>query len=108
MWSRLRWAIPSTLSLVALYVALSAGTFAGAQGVPDVGSVPPGTITAFGGDTPPPGWLPADGSEVSRTQYAALFAAIGTTYGAGNGSTTFNLPDLRGRVLVDKGTASDG
>jgi microcystin-dependent protein len=106
MSSRLRYVVPSALSLLALIFALSSGTFAGAQGVPDLG-LPPGTITAFGGPTPPPGWLPADGSEVSRTQYPDLFVAIGTTYGAGNGTTTFNLPDLRGRVAVDKGTASD-
>jgi microcystin-dependent protein len=48
----------------------------------------------------PSGWLLCDGSAVSRTTYAALFAAIGTTYGAGNGSTTFNVPDLRGRTPV--------
>jgi microcystin-dependent protein len=46
----------------------------------------------------PEGWLLCDGAAVSRSTYAALFAAIGTTYGAGNGTTTFNLPDYRGRV----------
>lgn len=49
--------------------------------------------------TAPTGWLKANGAAVSRTTYAALFAAIGTTYGAGNGSTTFNLPDLRGEFI---------
>ncbi|RWZ78929.1 MAG: hypothetical protein EOT05_00085 [Candidatus Microsaccharimonas sossegonensis] len=49
----------------------------------------------------PSGYLLEDGSAVSRTTYAALFAVIGTTYGAGNGSTTFNLPDSRGRVAVN-------
>jgi microcystin-dependent protein len=107
MLSRLRFAIPIGLSLLALYVALSTGTFAGAQGLPDTGAVPPGTVAAFAGTNPPPGWLPADGSEVPRTQYAALFAAIGTRYGAGDGQTTFNLPDYRGRVLAGQGTASD-
>jgi microcystin-dependent protein len=47
--------------------------------------------------TPPTGWLLCDGSAISRTTYAALFALIGTTYGVGNGSTTFNIPDFRGR-----------
>ena len=47
----------------------------------------------------PVGWIPADGRALSRTTYAALFAAIGTTYGSGNGSTTFNVPDLRGEFL---------
>ncbi|WP_428834875.1 phage tail protein [Pseudomonas fulva] len=46
--------------------------------------------------TPPPGWLKRNGAAVSRTTYAALFAKIGTTWGAGDGSTTFNLPDGRG------------
>ncbi len=49
-------------------------------------------------DTPPSGWLLCDGSAVSRTTYSALFAVIGTTFGPGDGSTTFNLPDMRGRV----------
>ena len=62
------------------------------------GIVPPGMIAPYAGKTAPEGWLLCDGSAVSRTTYAALYAAIGTTYGAGNGSTTFTLPDLRGRV----------
>lgn len=52
--------------------------------------------------TPPLNWLLCDGSAISRTHYADLFAAIGTTYGAGNGTTTFNLPDLRGRTVFGK------
>lgn len=64
------------------------------------GSVPSGVINAYAGATPPTGWLLCDGSAVSRTTYAKLFSAIGTTYGSGNGSTTFNLPDLRGRIMV--------
>ena len=55
---------------------------------------PTGVVQAFAGSTTPQGWLLCDGSAVSRTTYAALFAVIGTTYGAGNGSTTFNLPNL--------------
>lgn len=62
------------------------------------GIVPPGMIAPYAGKTAPEGWLLCDGSAVSRTTYADLYAAIGTTYGAGNGSTTFALPDLRGRV----------
>ncbi len=62
--------------------------------------VPAGTISAFAGSTAPTGWLLCDGSAVNRTTYAALFAIIGTTYGAGDGSTTFNLPNLKGRVSV--------
>lgn len=63
---------------------------------------PSGAIVAFGGATAPGGWLICDGSAVSRTTFAALFAAIATAYGAGDGSTTFNLPDLRGRAAVGK------
>lgn len=68
------------------------------------GSVPVATIVYSAAATPAAGWLKCDGSAVSRTTYAALFAAIGTTYGAGDGATTFNVPDLRGefiRVLDD-------
>ena len=50
------------------------------------------------------GWLECDGSEISRTTYAALFSAIGTIYGGGNGSSTFNLPDMRGRSQMGAGT----
>ena len=62
-------------------------------------SVPSGAVMHFAMQTAPAGWLKADGSAVSRTQYPALFAAIGTTFGAGNGKTTFNLPDLRGEFV---------
>ncbi|HIX16953.1 MAG TPA: phage tail protein [Candidatus Gemmiger faecavium] len=61
---------------------------------------PPGMIVPYAGAAAPAGWLLCDGSAVSRTTYADLFAVIGTTYGAGNGSTTFTLPDLRGRVAA--------
>ena len=68
--------------------------------IPLGGSEPSGTIKAFGGSSAPTGYLICDGSAVSRTTYAALFAAIGTTFGAGNGTTTFNIPDARGKVLA--------
>ncbi|WP_165678771.1 phage tail protein [Metapseudomonas otitidis] len=58
-----------------------------------------GMVATFARSTPPAGWLKANGAAVSRTTYAALFAAIGTTYGAGDGSTAFNLPDLRGEFI---------
>lgn len=58
-----------------------------------------GAVCAFARTTPPPGWLKANGAAVSRTTYAALFNEIGTTFGAGDGSTTFNLPDLRGEFV---------
>lgn len=73
------------------------------------GGVPTGSVTWFAADTPPSGWLECDGSAVSRTTYAALFAAIGTTFGSGDGSTTFNLPDLRGEFVRgwDNGKGTD-
>jgi microcystin-dependent protein len=67
---------------------------------------PAGTVAFFAGTTEPIGWLFAYGQAVSRTTYADLFAVIGTTYGAGNGSTTFNLPDLQGRVIAAKDNMS--
>ena len=61
-------------------------------------AIPPGVIAPFAGSAAPTGWLICDGSAISRNTYSVLFTAIGTTYGAGDGSTTFNLPDLRGRT----------
>lgn len=61
---------------------------------------PAGGIMAYGGTSAPTGWLLCDGSAVSRTTYADLFTAISTTYGVGDGSTTFNIPDIRGRVIA--------
>jgi len=63
-----------------------------------------GMIAAFARTTAPTGWLACNGSAVSRTTYANLFAAIGTTYGVGDGSTTFNLPDCRGVFLRGHGS----
>jgi len=59
----------------------------------------PGTVIFYAKSTPPAGFLKANGAAVSRTTYAALFATIGTIFGAGDGSTTFNLPDLRGEFI---------
>lgn len=72
-------------------------------------SAPPGKLGYFARNTAPPGWLKSNGAAVSRTTFAALFAAIGTTYGAGDGSTTFNLPDERGefRRAWDDGRGVD-
>ena len=62
-------------------------------------TIPSGTVSAFAGGTAPSGYLECDGSQISRTTYSALFTAIGTTYGTGDDSTTFNLPDLRGEFI---------
>lgn len=63
-------------------------------------SLSAGTIIPYGGSSAPSGFLLCYGQAISRSTYAALFAVIGTTYGAGDGSTTFNVPDLRGRVVA--------
>ena len=63
-------------------------------------SLPAGIMMGYGGATAPSQWLLCDGTAVSRATYSALFSAIGVAYGVGNGSTTFNLPDYRGRVMV--------
>ena len=71
--------------------------------------IPAGTVIWFAANSPPSGFLKANGAAVSRTTYAALFAVIGTTYGAGDGSTTFNLPNLRGEFVrgLDDGRGVD-
>jgi hypothetical protein len=65
----------------------------------------PGMIKAYAGAVAPSGYLLCDGSEVGRAAYPDLFATIGTAWGAGDGSTTFNLPDLRGKSLFGKAAA---
>ncbi len=65
--------------------------------------LPAGAVMPFAMNSAPAGWLAANGAAVSRTTYAALFGAIGTTYGAGDNSTTFNLPDLRGIFISGSG-----
>lgn len=67
---------------------------------------PVGEITMWATSSAPTGWLICDGSAVSRTTYSGLFAVLGTAYGVGDGSTTFNLPNLKGRVVVGR-DASD-
>lgn len=70
--------------------------------------MPSGSFIMWGGATAPAGFLLCDGSAVSRETYANLYSEIATVYGAGDGSTTFNLPDMRGRVPVGVGTGAGG
>ena len=77
------------------------GTF-----VASVPAVPVGSMQAFAGSSAPTGWLLCDGTTASRTTYSNLFSVIGTTYGVGDGSTTFGLPDMRGRVPMGAGTGN--
>jgi len=69
--------------------------------------IPAGTLLPTGRTTAPTGYLLCDGSAVSRTTYSALFTAISTRFGSGDGSTTFNVPDMRGRVAIGLGTHGD-
>lgn len=70
--------------------------------------LPSGSMMMYVASAAPAGWLMCDGSAVSRATYASLFSVIGTVYGAGNGSTTFNLPDLRQRVPLGKAVSGTG
>jgi phage-related tail fiber protein len=85
-------------------------TFSDEQPVDPTIIVQPGSVSYFAMSVAPAGYLKANGAAISRTTYAALFAAIGTTFGAGDGSTTFNIPDLRGEFLRgwDDGRGVDG
>lgn len=88
--------IPSQKAVKAYADALGQQTFL----------VPTGGIIPYGGSSAPANYLLCDGSAVSRSTYATLFGVISTSYGVGDGSTTFNLPDLRGRVPVGAGTGT--
>ena len=72
------------------------------------GGIPAGAVMPFAMNSAPSGWLAANGDAVSRSTYAALFSAISTTHGAGDGSTTFNLPDLRGIFVRGSGSQTIG
>lgn len=95
----------ATVSLLATVGDLAASQAAG--GISAL--LPSGTILPFGGASAPTGWLLCNGATISRTTYANLFAAISTAHGSGDGSTTFHLPDLRGRFMrgVDGAVARD-
>lgn len=67
-----------------------------------ISSTPSGVINPYAGSTAPDGWLLCYGQAVSRSTYSALFTVLSTVYGTGDGSTTFNIPDLRGRFLAGK------
>lgn len=73
---------------------------------PVVPLVPTGAILPYGGAAAPAGFVVCDGAAISRTTYAALYTILGTAYGAGDGSTTFNVPDLRGRSPLGSGTGA--
>lgn len=92
----------SASSVTATELGYVSGVTSAIQTQIDALSIPAGMLAPYAGSSAPNGWLLCYGQAVSRTTYSALFTAISTTYGAGDGSTTFNLPDLRGRVAVGK------
>lgn len=77
-------------------------------GEEEVDEMPVGGILAYGGASAPEGYLMCDGAAISRTTYAALFAVTGTSFGVGNGTTTFNLPDLQQRFPLGKAVSGTG
>jgi microcystin-dependent protein len=90
-------------SIISLYVMIGTGQLGSDNLSPDSSyNNAAGTITMFGGATAPAGWLICDGSAIGRQTYSNLFNIIGVAYGAGDSSTTFNIPDMRGRVAVGK------
>jgi microcystin-dependent protein len=87
------------LGLNTQYLQVNTTCPTGLEWVTGMGDTPVGSVQYFAMNSAPVGWLVADGSAVSRTLYSDLFGKIGTTYGVGDGSTTFNLPNLKGQFL---------
>lgn len=76
------------------------------RGTSTANQLPAGMIMAYAATTPPNGWVTCNGAALSRTTYSALFSIIGTSYGVGDGSTTFNVPDLAGRAPIGYGSGA--
>jgi len=99
----LQIAVSTTVAVLSVYLIVAAWTEP--ELAPPSGNistpydVPVGTVLTFANSSVPSGWLECNGAAVSRTTYAALFAAVGTSFGSGDGSTTFNVPDLRGQFV---------
>ena len=92
---------------MAISINNKTGTISGVASVTGTGSInqfPTGVIQMYSGTAAPTGWLLCDGTAYSRTTYANLFAVCSTTYGIGDGSTTFNVPDFRSRMPIGAGT----
>ena len=89
----------STLRVDTITDEAGTGPVSFPHGFTGVSSTPPSTVIYVAQNTAPTGYLKANGAAISRSTYEDLFAAIGTTFGAGDGSTTFNVPDLRGEFI---------
>lgn len=108
--SRARRDIADTFAALMTFTVGATGASSDFTTVKQAGQVlvPPGTVSMYAGATAPGGWLLCDGAAVSRTTYADLFAALGTAYGAGNGTTTFNVPNFVDRYPIGVGAAARG
>lgn len=95
---------------MALWMIVRKNFIAHEERILDLEGSPPSIVTGmilpYAGSAAPTGWLLCDGSAINRTTYSALFTKLSTTYGAGDGSTTFNIPDFRGRIPVGYGAGS--
>jgi microcystin-dependent protein len=90
-------------------VVATTGAYSDLSGLPTIpAAIPSGAMLMWGTSSAPSGWLLCDNTAVSRTTYADLFAVIGTTFGVGDGSTTFNLPDYRQRFPLGKAASGTG
>lgn len=92
-------ALATKANSASLATVATSGSYNDLSNKPTASLVPAGVVSPFAGATAPTGWLLCYGQAVSRTTYATLFTAIGTSFGTGDGTTTFGLPDLRGRVI---------
>jgi len=99
-----KWTTPPTGAVcITLAPSLTSWIYDGSQWIP-LGGILIGEVKMWPGVATPINWFPCDGRALSRTAYAALFAAIGTVWGPGDNTTTFNIPDFRGRGPVGVGT----
>ena len=93
-------------TLVAIYLALNSGNLDDVNvSLSNLYANPAGTIQLYGAATAPTGWMICDGTAISRSTYSKLYNIIGTSYGVGDGTTTFNLPNLKGKVPVGRNSA---
>lgn len=98
--------VNNNFNQIAEDLSLTQGTVEQLNSIVTVGVVPTGSVFYFAGASVPDGYLLCDGSAVSRSTYATLYTRIGTTYGSGDGTTTFNLPNLKDRYIKGKGDST--